>query len=105
MLADHLLLVIDSIKRDVGRGGALVKDKFVYALLDWSHVSRSACRFLDTHSQEMGLGPPAPRNAQHILTIFKAIKMEVITRTCSMRILILIKRVPCLRIVYIVCTV
>jgi hypothetical protein len=68
MLADYLLLVIDSIKRDVGRGGALVKDKFVYALLDWSHVSRSACRFLDTHSQEMGLGPPAPRNAQHILT-------------------------------------
>lgn len=67
-IENKLLLVMDSIKGDVGRGGALVKDKFVYALLDWSHVSRSARRFLDTHSQEMGLGVPAPSNAQRVLT-------------------------------------
>lgn len=57
-------------KGDVGRGGSLFHDQFVFALLDWQWQERSARQFYVTHADDMGIGPAQPRDAEQHLTNF-----------------------------------
>lgn len=52
-----------------GRGGSILKDQFVFALLDWQHISRSSRAFFNAHHAQMGI-PYQASNAQTILTQF-----------------------------------
>lgn len=68
-LENKITLVVPALtsKLGLGRGGSLWGDDFVFALLDWQNGGRSARSFYVQHSNQMGLGAPAPTGAQQLI--------------------------------------
>ena len=66
-LENKICFVVPSIKTSVGRGGSLIGNQFVYALLDWQYGGRHVRQWYVNHSVDLGLGQPAPRFAQRSL--------------------------------------
>ena len=66
-LENKVTFVVPSITDSIGRGGSLIENQFVFALLDWQYAARTARQYYVTHSVDMGLGPPRATGAQRHL--------------------------------------
>lgn len=69
-LENKILFCLPSSDGNHGRGGALVGDKYVFALLDWRYQSKTCRRFYVTHANDMGIGPVQPTGSQQRLENF-----------------------------------
>ena len=67
-IENKILFVIPDVKHGIGRGGSMLRNRFVFALVDWTSAARTTRRFYVNHSIDMGLGPAQPKDAQRRLT-------------------------------------
>jgi len=75
-LENKILIEVPCIQGRTGRGGSLFRSKFVFALLDWEHGTRTHCLWYVANAARLGLDPRRPCRQRTLLEIWAAHPQE-----------------------------